>query len=69
MSLIFSLFDIASAQDVPFGMLQYVQCILYGLINVLLYVPFIFADSKSVNLVVSCDGFLCMRNGNCLYFS
>ena len=44
--LIFSLFDVASAQEVPFGIPQYVQCILHGLTTVLLCVPFIFADSK-----------------------
>ena len=48
--LIFSLFDVASAQEVPFGIPQYVLCILHGLTSVLLCVPFIFADSqKSVN--------------------
>ena len=31
MGLIFSLFDIASAQQVPFGIPQCVQCILHGL--------------------------------------
>jgi len=36
--LIFSLFDVASAQEVPFGMLQYLQCILHGLISALLCV-------------------------------
>ena len=50
MGLIFSLFDIASARQVPFGILQYVQCILHGitsvLLGVLLGVPFIFADSE-----------------------
>ena len=46
MGLIFSLFDIALAQEVPFGMLQYVQCILHALTSVLLCVPFIFADSE-----------------------
>ena len=44
--LIFSLFDITLALEVPFGILQYVQCILHVLISVLLCVPFIFADSK-----------------------
>ena len=44
--LIFSLFDIASAQQVPLGIPQYVQCILHGLTSVLLCVPFIFADSE-----------------------
>ena len=44
--LIVSLFDVASAREVPFGILQYVQCILHGLTSVLLCVPFIFADSE-----------------------
>ena len=33
--LIFSLFNIASAREVPFGMPQYVQCILHGLTSIL----------------------------------
>jgi len=44
--LVFSLFDIASAREVPFDILQYVQCILQGLTSVLLCVPFIFADCE-----------------------
>ena len=44
MGLIFSLFYVASAREVPFDIPQYVQCILHGLTNVLLCVPFIFAD-------------------------
>ena len=44
--LIFSLFGVALALQVPFGIPQYVQCILHGLTSVLLCVPFIFADSK-----------------------
>ena len=44
--LIFSLFDVALAQQVPFGIPQYVQCILHGLTSVLFCVPFIFADSE-----------------------
>jgi len=44
--LIFSLFDAASAQEVPFGILEYVQYILQGLTSVPLCVPFIFADSE-----------------------
>ena len=55
--LIFSLFDIASAQEVPFGIPQYIQCILHGLTSVLLCVSFIFADSESFDLVVAFDGF------------
>ena len=44
--LIFSLFDVASAREVPFGIPLYVQCILLGLTSVLLCVPFIFADCE-----------------------
>ena len=44
--LIYSLFDVALARKVPFGILQYVECILHGLTSVLLCVPFIFADSE-----------------------
>ena len=58
LQLIFSLFDVTSAREVPFGIPQYVQCILQGLISVLLCIPFIFADNESVNLVVARDGFL-----------
>ena len=46
MGLIFSLSDVASVGHVPFGIPQYIQCILHGLTNFLLCVPFIFADSK-----------------------
>ena len=44
--LIFSLFDVSSAREVPLGTPQYVQCILHGLTSVSLCVPFIFSDSK-----------------------
>ena len=44
--LIFSLFDVASARQVPFGIPQYIQCILHGLNSVPLCIPFIFADSE-----------------------
>jgi len=43
---------------VPFSIPQCTQGILNGLTNVLLCVPFIFADSESVDLVVVRDGFL-----------
>ena len=43
---IYSLFDVASARQVPFGIPQYVQCILHGVSSILLCVPFIFADSE-----------------------
>ena len=48
--LIFSLFDVTSAQQVPFGVPQYVQCILHGLTSVLLC-------PKNVDLAVVRDGF------------
>ena len=44
--LIFSLFNIAWYREVPFGIPQYIQCILHGLTGVLLSVPFIFTDSE-----------------------
>ena len=50
-ALIFSLFDVASAREVPFGIPKYVQCILHRLTSVLLCVPY------SVDLVVTRDGF------------
>ena len=46
--LMFSLFDVALAREVPFGIPQYIQCILHGLTSVLLYVPFILLTAKSV---------------------
>ena len=42
----------------PFGILQYVQCIFHGLTSVL-HSSLLIA--KSVDLVVARDGFLCMR--------
>jgi len=49
MGLIFSLFDITLAQEMPFGILQYIQYIFHGLTSVLelLCVPFISADSQT----------------------
>ena len=52
--LIFSLFDVASAQRVPFGIPQYVQCILHGLTSVS---HSFLLTAKSVDLVIACDGF------------
>ena len=40
--LIFSLLDVTSVREVPFGIPQYIQCILPGLTSILLCVPFIF---------------------------
>ena len=45
MGLVFSLPDDTSAQEVPFGTLQYVEYILHGLTNALLCVPSIFVNS------------------------
>ena len=53
MGMIFSLFGVASSRDVPFGILQYVQCTHHGLTFVLLCVPFPFADSPRCRFVVA----------------
>jgi len=47
-----SLFDVASAGEVPFGIAQYIQCILHGGYSSLL------TAAKSVDSVVACDDFL-----------
>ena len=52
--LIFSLFDVASSREVPFGMSQHVQCILHGLTSVLLCVH---SSLLRVDLAVARDGF------------
>jgi len=44
--LTFSLFDIASAREVPFAMPMYIQCILHEVTRALLCVPFIFAHHE-----------------------
>ena len=46
LGLIFSLYSIASAREVPFGILQRVQCILQGLTSVHFCTTFIFANSE-----------------------
>ena len=51
----------------PFDIPQYVQCILHGLTSVLLCVPLIFADSKSVDLAVACDGFPSKRKSSVFF--
>ena len=53
MGLIFSLFDVASSQDMPFGIPKYVQCTHHGLTFVLLCVPFLFADSPKYQFGVA----------------
>jgi len=55
--LIFSLFNVVSAQKVPFGILQYVQY-FHVLTSALFCVLFIFADSENVDSVVLHDSFL-----------
>jgi len=55
MRLIFSLFNVALAQEVSFGIPQYIQCILHGLTSALLS---FWLTGKSVDSVVACDGFL-----------
>ena len=63
---IFSLFNIASAQEVPFGLPQHVKCILLGLTSVFLCVPFTI---KSANLVLPCDYFLSVTEIICIFHS
>ena len=63
MSLIFSLFDIAL--EVPFGIPQYVHCIVMNL-SVSSFVSYSsLLTAKSVDLALACDGFF----RNCPYFS
>jgi len=65
MGLIFLLFNVTSAQEVPFGIPQYIQCIVQGLTRVLICVPSSLLTVYSVNLVVVCDGFFyVMEIGN-----
>ena len=66
--LILSLFDVASAPEVPFGTPQYVQCILQGLTSVLLCVPFIFVDSEKCQFDGSMQ-WLNLHNRNWLNFT
>ena len=53
LGLIFSLFDVTSSRDMPFGIPQYVKCMHYGLTFVLLCVPFLFADSPRCRFAVA----------------
>ena len=55
--LIFSLFSVASAGRVPFGIPQYIQCV-HGLTSVLLCVSHSsLLTVKGVDLAVAHDGF------------
>ena len=55
--LIFSLFNVASSQDVPFHQPQYIQCTYHGLTFVLLCVPVLFADNARCQFAVTRYGF------------
>jgi len=44
--LIFSLFDVTSAREVPFAIPLYIQCTLHELSTALLCVPFIFVHHE-----------------------
>ena len=52
-------YDVASAQEVPFGILQCIQCILHAFISLLLCVLFIFT-AKGVSLMVHVIWLLCI---------
>jgi len=61
--LIFSLFDVVSAREVPFAIPLYMQWILHGLTTTLLCVPFIFVHHEKCrfsgrNMMAS----ICYRN-------
>jgi len=58
--LIFLLFDVASAQEVPFAIPLHMQCILHGLTSALLCVPFILAYHKNCQFC----GMASICNGN-----
>jgi len=64
MHLIFSLFDVASAREVTFGMPQYIQCILHGLTSALFCV---LLTGKSINSVVARDIFLFVTENFCIF--
>ena len=68
MGLNFSLFDVALSRDVPFGILQYIQCTHHGLTFVLLCVPSLFADSPRCRFaVVQCMAslqYICKRESS-----
>ena len=66
--LIFSLFNFTSAQEVSFGILQYIQFIIHGLTSILLCVPFTFADSERCQFGGTCDG-LCVTEIVCNFHS
>jgi len=55
--LIFLLFDVASAREVPFAIPLYIQCVLHGLSMALLCVPFIFVHHKVSIHWYARDGF------------
>jgi len=59
--LIFPLFDVTSTREVPFWHIAVRTMHSPGTYHC---PPFIFADSKRVNLVVARDGFLCITR-NC----
>jgi len=48
--LTFSLFNIASAREVPFAILLYMQCILYGLTMALLCGPIHLCSPRKVSI-------------------
>jgi len=52
MGLNFSLFNVASAREVPFAIPLYMQCILHGLTMALLCVLFIFVHHEKCQLHV-----------------
>jgi len=62
--LIFSLFDITSAREVPFGILQYTQCI-QPMFSFVYHSSLLTA--KSIDLVVAHDGFLSQQKSSVFF--
>jgi len=52
MGLIFSLFDVTSAREVPIATSLYMQCILHGLASALLLSHLSLLSTESVDFVV-----------------
>ena len=55
--ILFSLLDITSAQQVPFGILQYIQCMHHGLKIFLNFVLIFFSLTVQGIVAVVHDGF------------
>jgi len=62
-ALIFSLFNVASAREVPIAILLFMQCILHRLTMALLCVPFIFVHLPR-KVSIARNGFHLLRKSS-----